>query len=307
MDFKENKVFRVLSLYETLNKGDSITKSELAKKYSVSEKTIQRDIDELRVYLADSFKSSMDTDVVYDAKSKSYKLINLQREWITNKEVLSLTKILLESRAFNKSELNILLEKLMLQVSPKDRKHIENIIGTEKFSYVPPRHNKFLLDNIWELSNYIVKNEIIQYRYQRVDSTVKVVTVKPVSIMFSEYYFYLIAYKVEKNDLYPINYRIDKITELKSTGENFNIPYRDKFDDGEFRKRVQFMYSGDLHKLRFNFRGPSLEAILDRVPTAKVISEENGVYTVEAETYGNGIEMWLRTQGDNIELIKEEK
>lgn len=45
---------------------------------------------------------------------------------------------------------------------------------------------------------------------------------------------------------FPTIFRIDRITHLKTTSRYFNFPYKDKFNDGEFRKRVQLMYSGEL-------------------------------------------------------------
>ena len=32
--------------------------------------------------------------------------------------------------------------------------------------------------------------------------------------------------------------------------EHFRVPYRDRFEEGEFRKRVQFMYGGKLERIR---------------------------------------------------------
>ncbi|UZE44872.1 hypothetical protein [Selenomonas sputigena] len=69
-----------------------------------------------------------------------------------------------------------------------------------------------------------------------------------------------------------------------------------KFSDGEFRKRIQFMYAGELCHVTFDYSGTSVEAVLDRLPMARIISEENGVYRITAEVYGNGIDMWLRSQ-----------
>lgn len=40
LDFGGNKSFRLLSMYESLNKGEDICKSDLARHYGVSEKTI---------------------------------------------------------------------------------------------------------------------------------------------------------------------------------------------------------------------------------------------------------------------------
>ena len=96
---------------------------------------------------------------------------------------------------------------------------------------------------------------------------------------------------------------MDRIKSLKVLDEKFHIPYRDRFQEGEFRKRVQFMYGGRLQKVDFEYSGSDIDAILDRLPTAKVISEEDGVYTVSAEVFGTGIDMWLRSQGDCVKII----
>ena len=63
------------------------------------------------------------------------------------------------------------------------------------------------------------------------------------------------------------------------------------------------MYGGKLQTVKFKYSGLDIEAILDRLPTAEVISEDNGVYTVSAEVFGKGIDMWLKSQGDYIERI----
>ena len=61
------------------------------------------------------------------------------------------------------------------------------------------------------------------------------------------------------------------------------------------------MYGGKLERIRFRYTGPSIEAVLDRLPTAEVLSEDAKGWTVEAEVFGKGIEMWLRSQGEYIE------
>ena len=62
------------------------------------------------------------------------------------------------------------------------------------------------------------------------------------------------------------------------------------------------MYGGKLQKVTFQYFGKSIEAVLDRLPTAKILKEEDGVYTVSAEVFGTGIEMWLRSQGDVVKV-----
>jgi len=122
--------------------------------------------------------------------------------------------------------------------------------------------------------------------------------------MFSEYYLYIIGFMVDDGKKFSTIFRIDRIANLIVTKQNFNIPYKDKFNDGEFRKRVQFMYSGELRRIMFEFNGPSIEAVLDRLPTSEIIGEKNGVYTICTESYGNGIDMWLKSQGNYVHLLE---
>jgi hypothetical protein len=63
------------------------------------------------------------------------------------------------------------------------------------------------------------------------------------------------------------------------------------------------MYGGKLQKVKFKYFGNDIDAILDRLPTAEILDEENGVYIVSAEVFGKGIDMWLRSQGENIKLF----
>ena len=90
---------------------------------------------------------------------------------------------------------------------------------------------------------------------------------------------------------------------MKVLDENYRIPYKDRFEEGEFRKRVQFMYGGKLRKLKFLYKGFSIEAILDRLPTAVATENGDGTYTVEAEVFGDGVDMWLKGQGENVEVV----
>ncbi|MEG2164627.1 MAG: WYL domain-containing protein, partial [Bacteroidales bacterium] len=249
LDYNGNKGFRLLGINERLIKGELLNKTELANQYNVTEKTIQRDLDDLRAYLAETHFTEHEVSIKYDKAKNGYYLVRYEREWFTNEEVLAVCKILLESRAFCKDELNGIIAKLLSQTTPADKKRVEDIIRNEQFFYVPLKHEKHLLTTIGELSQYIVKNEIINIGYIRQDSVFREHRIKPVAIMFSEYYFYLIAFMADGSKDYPTVFRIDRLNSIKGVGEKFTVPYKDKFNDGEFRKRVQFMYSGELRRV----------------------------------------------------------
>ena len=85
--------------------------------------------------------------------------------------------------------------------------------------------------------------------------------------------------------------------------ERFHIPYSSRFEEGEFRKRIQFMYGGKLQKVKFRYTGPDIDAILDRLPTAQILDETDGAFIVSAEVFGKGIDMWIKSQGDSVQII----
>ena len=302
IDFKENKGFRLLQLYERLSRGEVIHKAELAQKFAVTDKTIQRDIEELRSYLAETRTDEGEASIVYDRNRGGYLLTHAASEWLTNEDVLAVCKILLESRAFCKEELDALLKKLLRQTAPHDREQVGKIIRSEQHYYVPLRHGKKLLSAIWELSQHMTAQHTIHISYCRQDGTERTHEVNPVAIMFSEYYFYLIAYLADGRKEFPTIFRIDRIARFAPTGASFRVVHRRKFSDGEFRKRIQFMYAGELRRVTFDYSGASVEAVLDRLPTARIVAQEGGVYRITAEVYGNGIDMWLRSQGSAVRV-----
>ena len=306
-DYKTNKGFRLLNIYKRLNKGELIKKEELANDFNVSLKTIQRDIDDLRAFIQENEFSESEDIIKYDKSKTGYYLVQLQREWLTNEEALAMCKIILESRAFNKKEISSLIEKLIAQISPGEREIAKNIINNENYNYVPLKHGKDLFSIIWTLSECITKQLKITFDYTRQDKKKFNKTVKPVAVMFSEFYFYLIAFSVEPETNVPVVFRIDRIENLKVSKEKFVVPYKDKFKDGEFRKRIQFMYMGELKKVTFEYSGV-VEAIQDKLPTLRTLKDYgNGTYLMSAECYGDGINMWLNSQGDKVKIIEEVK
>lgn len=317
-DDKRDKAQRILGMYKKLLNGEFLNKAEEAKNYKVNERTIQRDIDAIRSFLEmDSGQNTGEINYVrYDKRENRYYLEQAYEMKLSNSEVLAICKILLDSRAFTKEEMESMLERLIECCVPeKNRQLVSELIKNEEFHYIEPRHKTVFIDTMWKIGQAIRSSKYIEIDYLR-NKDKKVITrkVKPVAIMFSEYYFYMTAFIDDKdearkdfdvlNDSFPTIYRIDRIKKLKVLDERFYIPYSNRFEEGEFRKRIQFMYGGKLQKVKFKYTGDNVEAVLDRLPTARILSEENGEYIVSAEVFGKGIDMWLRSQGDAIKRME---
>ena len=306
---------RLLYFYSLLSEGKVIHKEEEAEHFNCSTRSIQRDIDDIRSFLHDqSEKTGYVQDLVYDRSVKGYRLSPVMRQVLSNEEVFAVLKILLESRAFTKQELNPILDKLIECCVPKENKRmVSDLIANEKYHYVEPRHGTNYLMPMWQLSTAVREHKLVRLEYRRIgDSKVVQRLLKPVGIMFSEFYFYLLGFIVPEQEdghgegeaqSFPTIYRMDRIGRFEILSEHFNVPYQNRFEEGEFRKRVQFMYGGKLQKIKFWFHGDSVEAVLDRLPTAQIIEQGEKGYLISAEVFGKGVDMWLRSQGDWVERV----
>ena len=311
---KSDKIARILGIYTKLMNGGIVNKAEEARQYGVNERSIQRDIDDIREYFENETADiGFINSVTYDRSAKGYRLEQLYKTRLSNSEILAVCKILLDSRAFTKKEMLLLLDKLVECCVPQtNQKAVMDLISNEEFHYVEPRHHTVFIDKLWTLGQAIRASQYIEIDYMRTkDKKIVRRKLKPVAILFSEYYFYLTAFIDDKevqenfdvlNDAFPTIYRLDRIKKLKLLDEKFHIPYSSRFEEGEFRKRIQFMYGGKLQKVKFEYSGTDVDAVLDRLPTARIIKEEDGRYVIEAEVFGKGIEMWLRSQGEVVRL-----
>lgn len=314
---KYSKNSRTLDMYVRLCEGKIINKTAEAEHFGVDERSIQRDIDDIRAFLDERTASDSGNtrEVVYDRIEKGFKMKGSEDSNMTNSEIFAVTKILLESRAFTKKEMNNILSKMVDGCVPiKNMKLVSDLIANEKYHYVELHHKSLIQDKLWEIGEDIKEHNMLEIKYIRANDANDIVRriVEPVSILFSEYYFYLNAYIVEKNDNgkyvhkydYPAIFRLDRIKAYKEIGETFHVNYGSRFEEGEFRKRIQFMYAGKLIKLQMKWYSSNTEAVLDRLPTAKVIKQTEEWSLIEAEVYGKGIVMWLLSQSSKVEVIK---
>ena len=310
----DKKVARIISLYNRIMDGEILVKADEAARYGVNERTIQRDIDDIRAYFANNPESNR--ELIYDRSQKGYVLVQSNRNTLTNSEILTVCKILLESRSLVKEEMYPIIDKLLQCCVPyPNYKQVQNLISNEKFHYLEPHHGKKFVDDMWNIGSAVYEHRLMRIRYQKLKEPDKVKRlIQPVGIMFSEYYFYLCAYISVSEEMpdvpkrpFPTIYRIDRIAEYEILDEHFRVPYADRFQEGEFRKRIQFMFGGELRTIKFKYKGLSIEAVLDRFPTAEIIEHDETGWTIKAEVYGDGVDIWLRGQGNMIEIIDGDK
>lgn len=325
---RENQVKRVLDIYTRLCEGRILNKNEEAERFHVNGRTIQRDIEGINAFLADQRISGAAgiREVRYDLAKKGHVMKGLEDTVMSNSEILAVSKILLESRAFPKEEIDRILDKMVSGCAPrKSMELVSDLIANEKFHYDEIYSESYIQDKLWEIGLDIQEQNLLEIVYQKQDPSQAPVerTIQPLAILFSEYYFYLLADIVEKNEkgdyvtkykesddsYHPAVFRMDRIIEYHEIGEKFKISYNKRFEEGDRRKRIQFMYMGPLIRLKFRYTGKSIDSILDRLPTATKVSEPTETepgWILTAEVYGKGVLMWLMSQGNMVEILSPE-
>ena len=296
---------RILDIFYRAMRGEKIKVSALAGEYEVSEKSISRDISEIKNFLADSPEQFAGVELVYDYAEKSYKLE--MEHFLLSKELFSIVKMLIGCRGYSKEELLELVEKLRQFTTEDDRLLLNQLIQNELYHYQEVRHDCVsVIDNLWKLTGCINEQREITIRYYKMNRRQVERRIQPVAVLFSEYYYYLIAYRTDLKENLPLYFRIDRIVQIVEHRTTFVKERRHYFNEGDLRKKIQFMQPGELRKIRFEFSGPSVQAILDKIPTAKVVGKNGKAQILEAETFGRGVNMFLLSQGHYVKPLAPE-
>ena len=260
------KLDRVMELFLRAMKGEALSVQQLAYEYNVSTRSITRDINSLKNFLAEHMDILGYAELEYSSTNHCYTL--KMDNFLSNKELLAI----ISKEIYHYSE-----------------------IGSDCYS---------VIDNLWKLAGCIENKSIISISYYKMSRDLVTRRIKPVSIMFCEYYFYLIGYMCEgSNPNMPIYYRIDRITDITVHRDKYVLTKEQNVDEGMLRRKSQFMWPGPSRRIRFEFTGPSVQAVLDRIPTAKVVERQNGRSIIEAEVFGSGIKMFLLSQGSWVKVL----
>lgn len=310
---KSTRQYRLLEIFFRALRGEDISVKELANEYEVSTKSISRTIAELKAFLADNRELVGNCELEYSYKDRCYRLCT--DEFLSSKELFALVEVMIGARAFSREELLTIVDKLKRFTTGEGKTRLAELIRRELYHYPEVRHDcESVEDRLWEIAGCITDRREISIEYYRMDRKWVTHRLRPASVMFTDYYFYLIAFKCDEDTDKPFYFRIDRIKTVTVHRKRFNMRDMPEFDEGLLRKRSLFMWPGELRTIRFEFSGPSVQAVLDKLPTAAIIERMGkSKYLIEAQTYGDGIKMWLLSQGSWVrvtapsELAKEMK
>ena len=299
---QSTKQYRILEIFFRGLRGEDISVQKLAQEYKVSTKSVSRSINELKNFLADNRELVGNTELQYSYQDKCYHLY--MDEFLSSKELFALVEVMIGARAFSQEELLEITAKLKRFTTPQDSKKLNELIRKELYHYPEVKHDcESVQAVLWQLVNCITEKREISIEYYRSDRKWVSHRIRPASVMFSDYYFYLIVFNTEGTLDKPLYFRVDRIKYITEHRKKFTNMEAPEFDEGLLRQRSLFVWPGKLRTIRFEFTGTAIQAILDKLPTARVIERNGKTYTVEADVYGDGIKMWLLSQGRRVKII----
>ena len=273
---------RVLELFFRGLRGEDLSVRQLADEYEVSTKSVSRSINDLKAFLADHRGLVGQTELYYSHQDRCYRLH--MDEFLSSKELFALIEVIIGARAFSKDELLVLTGKLKRFTTPENRQTLNELIRKELYHYPEIRHDcDSVQESLWQLANCISQRKEISIDYYRMDRKWVTHRLRPASLMFSEHYFYLIAFLPENKREKPSYFRVDRIRQITVHRKQFGLGDTPGFDEGLLRQRSLFMWPGKLQTIRFEFTGPSVQAVLDKLPTAKIIQRAGRKCIIEAE------------------------
>lgn len=297
-----NSQERLLTIFLRLQAGERLSKVKLSKEFDVDPKTIQRDISRLKGILEE--KRNLGLEIIFDTSDNTYRLMG--KTTFNKKDILVISKILLENRALNESELYSLIEGLLSLLSSEEQKEVNAIIGSERLNYKSLTNDKDIIDIIWVLSEAIRREQMLEIEYKAPLKDVKSHIIFPVSLYYDAHYFYLVAYHL-KHEKYT-TFRVDRIeTFSKSHIRKPQISYGYKYRDGDVRNQKVDAFEGTKIDVTLIYKG-NAEIVLDQFPEHKILSENYDEIKVRITSQDTpGLKRWILGQGEAVTLLSPPK
>ena len=293
---------RLLAIFIRLQDGERLSKAQLSDEYGIDYRTAQRYMSTLKNFLQNQHIPN--TEIKFDTSDNTYRLI--AKTTFNKKDILVISKILLENHALNKSELYSLLEDLLSLLSSEEQKEIDAIIGSERFNYKSLTNDKDRIDTIWFLSEAIRREQMLEIEYKAPLKDVKSHIIFPVSLYYDAHYFYLVAYHL-KHEKYT-TFRVDRIETLsKSHMKKPQISYGHKYRDGDVRNQKVDAFEGRKIDVTLIYKG-NAEIVLDQFPEHEILSENYDEIKVKITSQDTpGLKRWILGQGEAVTLLSPPK
>lgn len=178
-----DKVTRILLMYSQISQGKKIYKKSFCLETGINRRTFDRDIEDIRLYLSESFDGS---NLIYDRTDESYHLETYYKtQPITAMEAVFLLELLKSACVLREDEYAGITAGLLNATEINRRGDMKKIMG----SYHSENTTALLKMN-WDLQQCIMEKDKIELQFQHQ----KRQTISPVGIYIYQQEMFLFAY-----------------------------------------------------------------------------------------------------------------
>ncbi len=296
-----DKVSRILRLFHSLIQGQKLNKADFAKSNNISERSVDRDIEDIRYYLSEIHSNA---EVLFNKSENAYYLSDWSNYKFSSIEVITILKVLIGSKVMRKDEMQGIMRSVRMMLDPTARREAVNSVYAEVDNYISPTHGKAILKMLEDLNRVISKRLKIELHYIKGNGEQVTKRVLPLIFIFSDFYFYLIAFIDGAGYKYPAFFRVDRIESFNVTDEQYSEELYKIYNAGKMRNCLQFMYAGELLNVKVRCKKQAEEAFKDRLPNNWLIKDEGEYKVYGARVFGEGFVKWALSQGCNMEILE---
>lgn len=284
------KIDRLLGIIINLLNQETMTAKQLAEKFEVSIRTIQRDMDSISM-AGVPIVSNTGMNGGYSILS-SYKLENQ----FIKKEDYRIIIMALKSlnTGYESSQLEQIIEKYIALTNG----HSQNVF----LDYSVAREDNRVQKNNKRIERSIDEHTQIIFDYRNVSGVLSHRNVQPLALRFQWYGWYLFGFDLDKNSYRT--FKIARIRNLETTG----IIFQYDVDIEELLKRNDKAYTQTCENIKVWCHKDSIDVIEEYFPEVEKRFLDDGHYIINLHVPPNE-RLWqamLLSMGDKVKIIEPE-
>lgn len=188
---------RILKMYEALSKGKEIQKIPFCEEHNISERTFDRDIEKIRLFLSEEYSGK---EVRYSFDRGSYCIPDSGEQGeLSILELLVIVKILKSEQALEKREFEGFLRSLLSVAERGKWEIILKLLHEESIQYEGNSGQKAFLKLFGDLQKCIMDRNIIRLNIKGNREEQKRLIFSPVAVEYLSSDFYLLGYEAERS------------------------------------------------------------------------------------------------------------
>lgn len=298
------RFYKLMKLLENqTDSGQEFTFEEIKKKLAVDEEDFSYS---KNTFLKDiAVLDFVDFDVIENASDGKATKYSHQERLFELHELRLLVDAVTASRFLNKQETKKIIGKLKKLTSENEAKKLHNGLFPDTAIKSESKRIHFSIDQIHQA---ISEKKILTFQYGRynfkkefeLSHDGKQYTVKPLALIWSNDYYYLITRNLPEEELR--HFRVDRMRIVKKSDDKFSD---ERFNADEYLSTVFNMFAGKPDYVKIKFKRGLLNVVLDRFGlNAEIhqVDDDHFVLTTKA-AISDGLITWILTWGKDAEVL----